>query len=404
MTARFDTSDTEKSPFRKLAVASVAVAGLTLCSAGAFAADADGAIPGLPAAPYTTVETLGSALFFDLNLSKNRSQSCATCHDPEIAFVDPRGDAVSLGDDGTSLGDRNAPTAAYSSFSPAFHKTKAGIFAGGQFHDGREPDLAGQAGGPPLNPIEMGMPDKASVVARLMENADYVTAFKALYGDDIFTEADTAYAAMTKSIAAFEMTPAFAPFDSKYDRYLRGEVKLTAEEELGQVLFFSAQFTNCNLCHQLRKTPGAAKETFSNYEFHNIGVPENRAVRAINGVAKGFKDRGLLENPAIDDQSQAGKIKVPTLRNVAVTGPYMHNGVFEDLRTVILFYDKYNSKDPKRAINPETGQPWAPPEIDGTLSMKELETGPALDDKRVDALVAFLKTLTDRRYERLLDQ
>ena len=356
---------------------------------------------------YPTREALGEALFFDPDLSLNRTQACATCHDPDAGFVDKRGEgaaaAASLGDDLASLGDRNAPTAAYASFSPAFHLDQAtGRWKGGQFHDGRAASLADQAGGPPLNPLEMGMPDKASVVARLKDREDYVASMQALFGAEIFEDTDAAYAAMAQSIEAFEKTRTFSPFDSKYDRFLRGEVKLSDEEELGRVLFFSSQFTNCNLCHQLGRSAMDPAETFSNYEFHNIGVPENSGLRAINGVAEDFVDTGLLMNPAVDDPAQAGKFKVPTLRNVAVTGPYMHNGVFKDLRTVVLFYDKYNSRAPARQINPETGQPWAAPEVGGTLSLKELEQGPALDDQRIDAIVAFLRTLTDARYEHLL--
>ncbi|MCK5747588.1 MAG: cytochrome-c peroxidase, partial [Oricola sp.] len=109
------------------------------------------------------MEELGRSLFFDTNLSKNRTEACASCHDPEFAFTDPRGMA-SPGDDGVSLGDRNAPTAAYASFSPAFHRDKDGEWVGGQFLDGRAASLEEQAGGPPLNPAEMGMPDKAAVV------------------------------------------------------------------------------------------------------------------------------------------------------------------------------------------------------------------------------------------------
>ena len=124
----------------------------------------------------------------------------------------------------------------------------------------------------------------------------------------------------------------------------------------------------------------------------------------MNGVAPGHLDRGLLDNPNISDPAEAGKFKDPTLRNVAVTGPYMHNGVFQDLRTVILFYNKYNSQAEARQINPETGQPFAAPEVAQNISLEELETGPALDDKRIDALVAFLKTLTDARYEPLLEE
>lgn len=359
---------------------------------------------------FETLEGLGEALFSDTNMSKNRTQSCATCHSPEAGFSDPRDNgygaavsrAVSLGDDGTSIGDRNAPTASYARFSPVFHKNADGVYVGGLFWDGRARDLEAQAGGPPLNPLEMGMPSKQAVVERLMENPDYVTAFKRHFGDTVFDDPEVAYGAMTQSIAAFERTDVFAPFDSRYDRSLRGEVTLTKQEELGRTLFFSQQFTNCNLCHQLKTLPGAEKETFTNYQFHNIGTPVNRAVRKANGSSDNAADLGLLANTEVSEASEAGKFKVPTLRNVAVTGPYMHNGVFNDLRTAVVFYNRYNSTDPAWQINPETGEPWGDPRLEKTLSLKELTHGPALDDQRIDALVAFLKTLTDARYERLL--
>lgn len=367
----------------------------------AFAGAASAEVP-------DTLQALGEALFFDTELSANRTMSCATCHAPEAGFADPRetqaGRMVSLGDDGVSLGDRNTPTASYARFAPAFHQDADGKWVGGQFVDGSAADLQAQAGGPPLNPIEMGMPDKASVVARLLEDPDYTAAFPALFGADVFEDTDRAYDAMTAAIAAFEKTDLFAPFDSKYDRYLRGEVELTREEELGRVLFFSEQFTNCNLCHQLSRSPIAPQETFSNYEYHNIGVPANFAVRKINGSEKDYFDPGLAGNAEVKDARQMGKYKVPTLRNVAVTGPYMHNGVFEDLRTVVLFYNRYNSRAAARGNNPETGAPWRMPEVPHTLAVKELTHGPALDDERIDALVAFMETLTDARYEHLLEE
>ena len=358
-----------------------------------------------------SIEQLGKALFFDANLSKNRTQSCSTCHAPEAGFTDPRDNgfddpvsrAVSLGDDGTSIGDRNAPTASYARFSPKFHLRDDGEYVGGQFWDGREADLEGQAGGPPLNPLEMGMASKEDVVARLQENPDYVAAFKAYFGDPIFEDPQAAYGAMTKSIAAFERTDEFAPFDSRYDRYLMGEVKFTKQEELGRTLFFSDQFSNCNECHQLRQIPGAERETFTNYEFHNIGTPVHTAVRAANGNGERFADLGLLANTAVSSAEHAGKFKVPTLRNVAVTGPYMHNGVFKDLRTVVAFYNQYNTTAESAKINPETGRPWGRTQFPRTLSVEELTVGPALDDQRIDALVAFLKTLTDARYEHLIE-
>ena len=128
----------------------------------------------------------------------------------------------------------------------------------------------------------------------------------------------------------------------------------------------------------------------------------NHEVRAVNGTAPGHLDHGLLDNPTVSDPAQNGKFKVPTLRNVAVTGPYMHNGVFKNLRTTIVFYNKYNSKAVSAQTNPETGDPWGTPEVSANLSLEELEHGPSLDNRRIDALAAFLRTLTDRRYEHLL--
>jgi cytochrome c peroxidase len=342
----------------------------------------------------------------------NRTQSCSTCHNPATAFTDQRPyekntshlkGIVSLGDDQKSFGDRSAPTTSYANHIPPFHLNSEGQYVGGQFWDGRESTLTDQAKGPPLNSIEMGIPSKEFMQTRLLENKEYKEAFADLYGKQILTNAEKLYDAMAESIAAFEKTDFFSPFDSKYDRYLKGEYDLTAQEDLGMTLFFSQQFTNCNQCHQLRTSPTARDETFSNYEYHNIGIPKNELVRKHNKTEQSYIDEGLLANPAVTDEKQRGKFKTPTLRNVAVTGPYMHNGVFKDLRTVVAFYNKYNSKSAKRQINPETMEKWAEPEIPENISFKELESGPALDDKRIDALVAFMKLLTDKQYENQID-
>lgn len=371
---------------------------------------------------FETKATLGEALFSDVNLSANRTQSCATCHNPEHAFIDDRvnttshsADApgsVSLGDDGVSLGDRNTPTAAYARFSPEFGEgTRQRLnsqqsdyegFIGGQFHDGRASTLAEQAEAPPLNSIEMGMPDEASVVERLMEDSDYVDSFKSLYGDDIWDNTDAAYEAMGDAIAAFEETDVFAPFDSKYDRSLTGDYLYDplSKAALGKALFFSQQFTNCATCHQLNAN-SSKTETFSGYEYHNIGVPEHQDVRLANGSVDGFVDQGLLDNDAVTDTAQTGKYKVPTLRNVAVTGPYMHNGMFADLDTVIRFYDHFLDGS-SNTLNPETGLVWADPEVSENISFTELEDGSLLDEDDVDALVCFLRTLTDAQFEYLI--
>jgi len=377
-----------------IGVLSLTVTMSFVLGASALAAEGD--------VPYS-IESLGERLFFDVNLSANRTQACATCHDPDQAFADPRGMA-SIGDDGISLGDRNAPTAMYAALTPEFQQGEDGNWLGGQFHDGRASTLADQAGGPPLNPIEMGMPDEAAVIARLKEDPAYVAAFSALFGKGILDDTNAAYAAMTEAIAAFERTEVFSPFASKYDRFLRGEAELTDEEELGRLLFFSEQFTNCNLCHQVGDSLMDPRETFTDYSYHNIGVPENVELREMNGVEIGTVDFGLALNPEVDgDPAQRGKFRTPTLRNVAVTGPYMHNGVFADLRTVVLFYNQYNAADEARKLNPETGARFGAPQIAGTLAVEELTHGPALDDRRVDALVAFMKTLTDARFEHLLE-
>jgi cytochrome c peroxidase len=360
--------------------------------------------------PFPSREKLGEALFHDKNLSFNRKQACATCHMPARAFSDRTdvhdGNAVSLGDDGKSFGDRNAPSATYAALSPPFQKDGEGAYIGGQFWDGRARTLEEQAGGPPLNPIEMGMADAKAVAARIAENKDYVKAFEAFYGKDVLADPAKTFQAATSAIASFERTPEFSPFDSKYDRYLRGEVKLTDQEELGRTLFFSKQFTNCNLCHDVKARDGRLEgATFTSYKYFNIGVPVNADARKLNGAKADFADPGLAANPHVHgDPGERGKFKVPSLRNVAVTAPYMHNGVFRDLRTVILFYNKYNSKKKSRQINPETGARWAPPEVAENIDMEKLQTGPGLDDQRVDALVAFLKTLTDKRYEPLLEK
>ncbi|MCT7561879.1 cytochrome-c peroxidase [Aliarcobacter butzleri] len=348
-------------------------------------------------------EDLGRILFFDVNLSKNRTQSCATCHNPNAGFVDDRDNGVkkmaSLGDDGKSLGDRQAPTASYAKFSPAFHfDEKAKKYVGGQFWDGREATLEGQAGGPPLNPVEMGMSDKKAVVDRLKENSLYVDSFKKIFGADIFKNDDKAYEAMTIAIASFERTDEFSPFDSKYDRYLKGEYDLTPLEDLGKSIFFSNNNNSCANCHVL-KGEDKEGETFTNYQYHNIGTPANNELRAKNGVKT--IDEGLLANSNVSDVAQKGKHKVPTLRNVAVTGPYMHNGVFKDLKTVVEFYDKYNNKD--RNIDPETNKPWDEPEVKDNISLQELKAN-KLTDRKVEALVAFMKLLTDKKYEHLLEE
>jgi cytochrome c peroxidase len=355
-----------------------------------------------------TAADLGRLLFFDANLSLQRTQSCASCHDESRAFSDARGNGVggaaSLGDDGRSLGDRNAPALTYAALTPPFRITGEGRPVGGFFLDGRAATLQEQAAEPFLNPLEMQMPDPAAVVARVRENPTYEQSLRRLFGEGVFEDTDTAYRAVGESLAAFEQTDELAAFDSRYDRHLRGEYQMSEQEALGRDLFFS-QLTNCSLCHAL--SPHAtndARETFTDYGFRNIGLPANAVLRSANGTKPGHTDRGLLDNPAVEGAEHAGKFKVPTLRNVAVTAPYMHNGVFRELRTAIHFYNRYLVHNPASMTNPETGEAWAPAEVEETVDLALLREGQPLSDERIALIEAFLRTLTDERYEHLLEK
>ena len=346
-------------------------------------------------------KALGEVLFFDKSISFNKTQSCSTCHSPDTAFVDQRKNSanqmVSEGDNPHLHGNRNANTALYAMFSPNFHfDKKIQDYVGGQFWDGRAKDLAEQAGGPPVNPVEMGMPDKKAIVERLKADPTYYKPITDLYGESIWADADKIYAIMEKAIGEFEKQELFAQFSSKYDRALKGEAELTALEAEGKALFFDKTRTNCSNCHQSSEA-NSAKETFTNYRYFNIGVPSNQALIKLNKLAADYVDNGLLDNPMVKgDEKQKGKFKVPTLRNIGVTAPYMHNGVFRDLKTVLLFKDSFNN--PNRKVNPETGKAWDKAEYAQTINPDVLKAKP-LTDEEINALEAFLKTLTDEAYE-----
>ena len=381
---------------------------------------------------FDTEEKLGENLFFDQNLSLDRKTSCATCHDPKHAFIDARflkdgtdqtvfiNGAFSVGDDGSALGGRNAPTAAYAMFNPTFGKNTKGIYVGGQFHDGRAATLKDQAMGPPLDGAEMMMPNKQAVIERIEENPDYIIAFKALYGDNIFDDINASYESMAKAIAKFEKTEEFAPFDSKYDRFkqCRDEGNSTVscfdsdgwtqKEKAGYALFFSEKNTNCVSCHSIdSKSEAPSKELFANFEYENIGTPRNHVAMDAR-VALGLQDAnatfkglgGFVKNTDTDWAAHLGKTKVPTLRNIAVTAPYMNNGVFKELRTVIEFYDHMAGLGHHE--NPETGKAWGNNDHNETINHELLKATKALPDNKIKNLEAFLRTLTDKRYEQLM--
>lgn len=330
-------------------------------------------------------EQLGELLFNDTSLSLNRTMVCATCHNQNRAFTDGRnnasGAAVSVGQDGTSFGDRNAPMITYASFTPDFN---LGNLTGGQFLDGRASNLTEQAKGPFLNPVEMQMPDETSVVERVRENSSYITALQSLYGDTIFDNTESTYNAMADAIAAFERTGTFSAFDSDFDTN-----NMSTAAQRGLALFRSRR-VNCVRCHNDR-----GNALFTNFRYENLGIPTNTLVSSLNGEGV---DHGLLENPNVSSQAEDGKFKVSSLRNVAVTGPYMHNGIFKSLKTVVHFY---NTRD-TGGINPETGVAWASPEINSPNIVRNDVGNLGLTDAEENDIVAFLEALTDARYKSLI--
>jgi cytochrome c peroxidase len=345
---------------------------------------------------------LGRQLFFDVNLSASRRQACASCHSPALAFTDPGRNgvrrAVSVGDDGESLGTRNAPTLTYVALTPVFGKNPEGQFRGGFFIDGRAHSLADQAGQPMLDPAEMALPDKASVVARLRGNPAYLETLRRIHGARAMLEDERLYEAAIAALVSFERSVELSAFDSKYDRYLAGDYEMTFDESLGRELFFS-DLTNCRHCHLAHTGMLSRRETFTSYRYQNIGVPANPTTRQ---RLPDHVDPGLGGNPLVTEGEALGKFRVPTLRNVAVTGPYMHNGVFSRLDTAVQFYGKYLASNAASNLNPETGLPWQAPEVALNVDFQQLRLGQPIDELRVRYLVAFLETLTDRRYEHLL--
>jgi cytochrome c peroxidase len=245
--------------------------------------------------------------------------------------------------------------------------------------------LEEQAKGPPLNPLEMANPDAGAVVAAIRE-APYRDQFLAVYGDAALDEVDPAYDYMADAIAAYERTAEFSPFDSKYDLYLAGEVDLTPQELHGLALFEDETKGNCSACHISRPGPDGSPPLFTDFTYDNLGTPRNPMnpfyllPPELNPDGLDWIDLGL--GPVVGDPELNGFFRVPTLRNISVTPPYMHNGVFHTLYEVMSFY---NTRDVT---------PWAAPEVPSNVNRDELgDLG--LTPQELESLVVFLNTLTD---------
>jgi cytochrome c peroxidase len=246
---------------------------------------------------------LGRMLYFDTRLSKTGNNSCNSCHNLATFGVDNK--ATSLGDAGKN-GDRNSPTV----FNAALHIA--------QFWDGRAKDVEEQAGGPILNPVEMGLPDMKFCVDKLAKVEAYQIAFKAAFPND--KEAIT-YDNMTKAIGAFErklITP------SKFDDYLKGNTEaLSKEEKVGMTTFINS---GCIACHSGALLGGT--------QFMKFGLIND--YHALTGSStKDLGKMALTKNEADKDI-----FKVPSLRNITKTAPYFHDGSVAELSKAIKVMGK----------------------------------------------------------------
>ncbi|UPK70028.1 cytochrome-c peroxidase [Chitinophaga filiformis] len=285
--------------------------------------------------PLTRAQ-LGEQLFFDPILSGDRTISCASCHKPQFAFADTV--AFSQGIHG-QLTRRNTPSITNQRGRPSF------------FWDGRSASLEEQAKQPIISAAEMGLPIEEAV-KRLNADSSYVRAFRTLF-NSVPTERN-----LLNALAAYERTLETA--NSPYDRYINGDDHaISPEAARGRLLFIGK--ANCSNCH--------SGEDFTADRFKNIGL--------YNGTT--LADAGRFE--VTKDSAQMGFFKVPGLRNVAVTAPYMHNGMFKTLREVIQYYNK-----PDAIVD------------NGIKRDLSLNTPLNLTDTEINELEAFLKTLTDDRF------
>jgi cytochrome c peroxidase len=314
--------------------------------------------------PLTAAKVeLGRRLFFDARLSIDGRVSCATCHDPERGFADGRAVAEGVGG---RRGTRNSPTLLNA------------LFAAGQFWDGRAESLEEQAVQPLVNPLEMGNPSYDVVVARLGGIAEYEQGFKEAFGGGVTIER------IAQALASFERT--LVAGDSPFDRFIAGNQRaITDEARRGFALFRGKG--RCARCH----TFSELMPLFTDFAYHNTGVAaghpafESLARRAFAASERpGFKAviEALAREKGGDELGRMivthqvfdlGSFKTPSLRNVALTAPYFHDGSAATLDDVVRFYNEGG--------RPNLNREWDLDPLD-------------LSDAEQRDLVAFLKSLT----------
>lgn len=339
------------------------------------------------------IGNLGKRIFFDPNLSSPPGQSCASCHDPAAAFTDPLKTVTSQGAVAGRFGNRNTPTVKYTAFVPPFRFDKSlRTYVGGMFLDGRASTLEDQAKQPFLNPLEMNNTNVASLIG-LIKSASYAQEFETIFGNGALDDPTTAFGFVAIALATFERTPEVSSFTSKFDAVQAKKESFTPQEQRGFKLFFGR--AACSNCHStfpsgtskppLVQTP----QVFSNFSYQNDGVPRQLKNpyyfqdKSLNHAKAAFIDQGL--GAIVGAAAHNGKFRTPSLRNVDLTAPYMHNGVFVTLEEVVHFYNV-------RDVDPKI----APPEVKMNISRLGGVGNLRLSTQDEKDLVSFLRTLTDR--------
>ena len=398
-----------------------------------------------------SVEHLGRMLFFDANLSLQANQACADCHGANVGWTGPdasinRAGGVYEGSVAGRFGNRKPPSSAYAMRAPRLAYAADSGFVGGNFSDGRATGwdlgspVADQARGPFLNPVEQALPDAASVLERVCA-AHYGHMLRMIWGSNACNDVTLGYAAIARSIAAFESSDQVSPYSSKYDAVLAGQDQLDSREQLGLELFNGK--AQCSACHNSTAAASGEPAVFSDFGFDNIGVPKNPRNpfyrmdevsidgTPINPAGSAWLDLGLgafLQQLTKDEQWRSapyvtpsmlaldaaalsqlaadneGKHRVPTLRNVdsrpseGFLKVYTHNGYFSSLRNLVHFY---NTRDVLPRCSGELSEDdaiaqrcWPAPEIERTVDKARIGNL-KLSDAEEDALVAFLGTLSD---------
>jgi cytochrome c peroxidase len=353
---------------------------------------------------------LGRDIFFDGNLSDPPGTSCATCHEPARGFAGNNGSTlgVARGSRPNHFARRNTPSVLYMRFVPRFHfhweedvDLPDGV--GGFFWDGRSDSLAALVAQPLLNPDEMNARNARQIRDKLASSA-YAPAFRNAFPGAL-DDADAALAGLGAAVEAFLKSDAMSPFTSKYDDYVHGRTALSPLEARGLELFKDRSKGACDVCHRMNDaSPMPERSLFTDYGFEAVGVPRNRAVAA-NRDPKAF-DLGLCErrdHPHMEDERLCGAFRTPSLRNVAIRSSFMHNGAFKTLRDVVAFYATRGT-DPRRWYGSNAAYDDLPQKYRANVNADRVpyDRGPGekprLDDGEIDAIVAFLQTLTDAQY------